>query len=188
MRASGLEALLTALAVLMAGGIVHLASLLVAPEVAPDDAYRRLSRFAADGAVQPLPRAASAGDPLPARDPEVASAVCLYDLGRGPLRVSAAVGDAAFLSVSLHARSGAAFYGLTDRSGLDGRLDLVVMTGEQLEGAIARDSPDVPLRDVRVVAPETRGFVSFDVMARVGGYPEAARGLTSMACDVERPG
>lgn len=180
-------AALTLLAIAMVAGIVHIASLLLMPRVAPDDAFARVSAIAPRNVVTVLPRAASPGDPLPGRDPSVATAVCRYDLDGGPLRVSAALGDQDFVALTLHARSGIAYYGLTDRAGNDGRLDLVVMTSAQREAAEAQDSADKPMRDVRVVAPESRGFVTFDVLPRVGGYAHAARDLGSMSCRVENP-
>ena len=186
MSQRGITAALMLLAIAMVAGIVHIASLLIMPRVAPDDAFARLSAFAPPGTVRVLPSTATASDPLPGRDPTVATAVCLYDLDRGPLRVSASLDDQDFVALTLHARSGVAFYGLTDRAGNEGRLDLVLMTAAQRDAAAARDSADAPVRDVRVVAPESRGFVSFDVLPRVGGAaPE--RALASMSCRVEHP-
>ena len=95
--------------------------------------------------------------------------------------------DGGFAALTLHARSGVAFYGLDDRAGNDGRLDLVVMTPGQLDEAQAKDVADVPVRDVRVVAPQRQGFVMFDVLPRRGGETEARRAAASMSCRVEHP-
>lgn len=184
MSQRGLAAGLILAAILMVAGIVHIASLLLVPVVAPADAYARLSALAPEGTVRVLPRA-SAGDPLPSRDPSVATAICRYDLDRGPLRVSAALVDGAYVALSLHGRTGVAFYGLDDRAANDGRLDIVVMTSDQLEAARAREVADQPVRDVRVVAPQLQGFVSFDVLSRIGGYARAERDLASMRCRLE---
>lgn len=189
-----MAALLAVLAVVMMAGIVHILSLLVMPRVAPNDAFARIAAFAPAGAVKILPRAAAGttagkafdGDPIPWRDPSVATAVCRYDLGVGPIRVIAVLGSEAFLALSLHSRSGVDFYGLNDRAGNDGRLELVVMTAAQLDAARSHDGEDTPVRDVRVVAPESRGFVTFDVLPRVGGYGQAERDLGSVSCKVER--
>lgn len=178
-------AALTLLAILMAAGVVHVASLLIVPRVAPDDAFGRLAAAVPEGAVSVLAAGGSPGAVLPDRDPSLLSAVCRYDLGRGPLRVAAPIGAAAFVALTLHSRSGLAFYGLTDRSRNGDRLELVVMTAAQLEEAQARDAPDAPVRDVRVVAPEAQGFVMFDVLPRAGGEAAARRGLGSMGCRVE---
>ena len=187
MSLRGITAALMLLAIFCIAGIVHIVSLLLMPRVAPGDAYARLADAAPENTVWALPRATSPADPLPDRDPSVATAVCRYDLAHGPLRVSATLGDEGFVALTLHARSGTAFYGLTDRAGNEGRLDIVVMTPGQLEDAKGRDSPDAPVRDVRVVAPEREGFASFDVLPRIGGYARAANGLGSMRCGVEHP-
>ena len=126
------------------------------------------------------------GDPLPGRDPSLATAICRYDLGRGPLRVSAAVGSARFMALSIHSRTGLAFYGLNDRAGNDGKLDLVLMTPAQLDRAVAADVEDAPVRDVRVVAPEDEGFITLDALSRIDGYAESEEDLASMSCKVER--
>ncbi|MGI3904101.1 MAG: DUF1254 domain-containing protein [Janthinobacterium lividum] len=175
------------LATLAVAGIVHIASLLLIPRVAPNDVYARLAAFAPEGGVKVLPRATAPGDPVPERDPSVATAVCRYDLDNGPVRVLAPLGDQGFLALALHARSGVTFYGLTDRAGNDGKLEVVVMTAAQRLAAEARDSADSPVRDVRVVAPESLGYVTFDVLPRVGGYSRAEQDLASVSCQVERP-
>ncbi len=187
-------ATLTVAAILMVAGVVHIVSLLTMPRVAPEDAFARVEASGPEAVVRVLPRPApqrgagpeKAGDPLPGRDPAVATAICRYDLAAGPMRISAALGGQAFVALSLHSRTGVVFYGLNDRAGNDGRLELVVMTPAQLDAAKARDSEDSPVRDVRVVAPEPRGFVSFDVLPRIGGYEQAERDLGSMSCKVER--
>ena len=187
MSQRGIVAALTLLAILLVAGVVHIASLLIVPLVAPDDAYARLAQAVPEGTVSVLPRGGSPGAALPDRDPSLATAVCRYDLDRGPVRVAAALGGEAFVALTLHARSGVAFYGLNDRAANDGRLELVVMTARQLDDAQARDAADAPVRDVRVVAPQRQGFVMFDVLPRIGGDAEARRALSSMSCRVEHP-
>ena len=183
----GLVAALTLLAILLVAGVVHIASLLIVPRVAPDDAFARLAAVAPEGIVSMLPRGGAPRAALPGRDPSLATAVCRYDLDSGPLRVSAVLGDVAFAALTLHSRSGMAFYGLNDRAGNEGRLELVVMTADQLDDAQARDAADAPVRDVRVVAPQRQGFVMFDVLARVGRDTEERRALASVSCRVEHP-
>lgn len=182
-----LAAALTLVAMLMVAGIVHIGAVLLLPRVAPDDAYARVAGFAAGDGIRVLPRAGTSGDPLPDRDPSVATAVCRYDLERGPLRVSAAVGGLGFAALSAHSRSGIAFYGLDDRAETDGRIGFVLLTQGQREAAEAHDGAAGAAREVRVVAPEARGFILFDVLPRLGGYGAAERGLGSMRCGVEQP-
>ena len=179
-------AVLWLLAVLFVGGIVHIASILILPRIAPDDAFMRLAAAREAGALAVLPRATSHQNTVPFRDPAMASAICRYDLGKGPMRISTASSDSSSVAISLHSRFGLPFYGLTDRSAIGGKLAVLLMTPEQREKAEAADSEDEPLRDVRVTSPTTEGFVEFDVLPRVGGYAAAEKALGSATCAVER--
>ena len=187
MSQRSLVAALMLVAILMVAGVVHIASLLLLPSVAPDDAYARVAAFAPAEGLRVLPRAGTSGDPLPGRDPSVATAVCRYDLGGGPLRVSVPVAGQGFVAVSLHSRSGRAFYGLDDRAETEGRLSFVLLTAAQREAAEGPEGAEGPAREVRVVAPEARGFILFDVLPRLGSYADAERSLASMRCGVEHP-
>lgn len=180
--------LLWGLAILLVGGIVHIVSILIIPRIAPNDAFARVAAKVEPGTVQILPRAISRQNTLPFRDPALASAVCRYDLAQGPLRVSAAVGDSAFVSVSFHSRFGLPFYGLNDRASNDGKLDILLLSAAQLDNAEAADSEDSTIRDrdVRVTSPTMEGFVVFDVLPRVGGYAAGEQALRSVSCKVER--
>ena len=186
MRNGNLAAVFGAAAIAMTAGAVHIVSIVTLPLIAPEDAFARIEAFAPVASVRVLPRASMPGDPLPGRDPSLATAICRYDLERGPLRVSTAVGSARFSALAIHSRTGLAFYGLNDRAGNDGKLELVLMTSAQLDRAIAADVEDAPVRDVRVVAPEIEGFVTLDVLSRIGGYAESEQDLASMSCKIER--
>ncbi len=100
--------LLWGLGGLLLGGVVHLATVLLLPRVATQDAY---SRLLAIGAGQ-CGRADSRSDArssalLPFMDPAVAAAVCRYDLANGPLKLTAPV-TPAYTSVSFYTRFGVA--------------------------------------------------------------------------------
>ena len=77
------------------------------------------------------------------------------------------------------------FYALTDRPQNEGRIDLWLVTPEQLEKLEAADGEDDPVHDVRVTAPDPQGFVEFDVLPRVGGSTAAAQVLSSASCRLE---
>lgn len=186
MKSGSLAAVLGGAAVLMIAGAVHIVSIVLLPLIAPADAFARIAAYAPLASARVLPRASMPGDPLPGRDPSLATAICRYDLERGPLRVSAAIGSARYTALAIHSRTGLAFYGLNDRAGNDGRLELVLMTSAQLERAVAADVEDAPVRDVRVVAPENEGFITLDVLSRIGGYAASEQDLASMSCKVER--
>ena len=94
MRKGSFAAVFATAAILMVAGAVHVVSIVILPFIAPEDAFSRIVGFAPVASVRVLPRASTPEDPLPGRDPSLATALCRYDLERGPLRVSAAVGSA----------------------------------------------------------------------------------------------
>jgi len=102
--------LLWLVAGVLLGGIVHLAGVLYLPRVAAQDAYLRLSPISAVNAVVPVPPPTPAAASMPFMDPAFATAVCRYDLARGPLKLAAPVSQA-YTSVSFYSRYGAAYYG-----------------------------------------------------------------------------
>ena len=180
-----LPAGLWGLATIFVAGIVHLGSVLLVPRLATETAFVRLSSAGRAASVVALPPASGAQSPVPFRDAALSSAVCRYDLSAGPVRVTAAVVDGDFTAVSFHSRAGRPFYGLTETSAVDGKIEVLLVTAAQLARIEAADSGDEPIRDVRIAAPEDEGFVEFDVLPRVGGAASAARALTSVGCKVE---
>jgi uncharacterized membrane protein len=174
-------------AILVVAGIVHIASVLLLPRLAPDDAFAHMARLtAADEGIIPLKQAIAPDDQTPFRDPAVASAICRYDLAKGPMRVTVPVEDGVFIALSIFDRYGTPFYGLTDRAANEGKLDLLRLTAAELEHVENAATGDEPVRDVRVVSPNAQGFVKFDALARVGGYAPAEQALASIRCQVER--
>ena len=121
---------------------------------------------------------------LPIPDPAVAVGVCAFDLGDGPMRVSARTG-ALTLSLAAHGRQGA-FYAVTDQAAVRGALDLVILTRAQYDQALADDDENEPSRDVRIVAPEMRGFVVVRVIAGLPSQREAANAaIRAVSCTTD---
>jgi uncharacterized membrane protein len=180
--------LLYALGVIFVGGAVHLVSILVMPEVAPHDAYARLSAFAKPGRMTLLPRALPGHEITPFEDPALAQAVCLYDLTSGPLDIHADLEDPGLLTLSFRTRSGGIFYSMTDQAALHGSIEVRIMTEPQLEAVEAsdEDDEDEPLQELRLVAPDMKGFVLVNALA---AFPseraEAEARATSVSCSPE---
>ena len=72
---------------LLLGGIVHLATVLLLPRTATQDAYTRLSATAPANGIMALPAPTPDDALLPFMDPAFATAVCRYDLAAGPLKL-----------------------------------------------------------------------------------------------------
>ena len=73
------------------GAIVHLATVMLLPRTATQDAYARLLPAAPINTVVPLPPPTPDAAVMPFMDPAFAAAVCRYDLSQGPLKFTVPV-------------------------------------------------------------------------------------------------
>jgi uncharacterized membrane protein len=174
--------------VLFVAALVHIVAILVMPQVAPRDAYTRLTAFAKPGQMTLLPRPLPGHQLTPFEDPAVAQAVCLYDLANGPLHLHADLPGNRLLTVSFRTRTGQVFYSMTDRASLHGTIDVRIMTQPQLDAEQENDNDDndQPLKELRLVAPDTRGFVLVNALST---YPseraDAEAEVKSVSCAPE---
>ena len=175
--------------VLFVAGLVHIVAILVMPQVATHDAYARLSALAKPGETTLLPRALPGREVTPYEDPAFAQAVCLYDLADGPLHVHADLPDNRLLTISFRTRTGQVFYSMTDRASLHGTIDVRIMTQPQLDTIEENEGDednDQPLKELRLVAPDTKGFVLINAMST---YPseraDAEAEVKSVSCAPE---
>lgn len=178
---------------LVLAGLVHIVVVLAIPSLSESDALSR-ARAGQGGeggmrifalATGDTPPAAEAWLPIP--DPVVAVGLCPYDLTDGPLRVAARTGPL-MMSVAVHGRRGA-FYAVTDQAAVRGALDLVILTRRQFDEALANEDENEVSRDVRVVAPNTKGFVVVRVIADLPSQRAAANAaVQAVSCTVEGAG
>ncbi len=172
--------------VVFIAGMVHLVSILAMPEVAPDDAFARLSALAKPGQITLLPRALPGHEISPFEDPALAQAVCLYDLSNGPLHLQADLQNSGLLTLSFRTRNGQVLYAMTDRAALHGHIEVRVLTPAQREAVEANDDEDQPLQELRLTAPDMKGFVLVSALAV---YPseraDAEARVTSVSCAPE---
>ena len=165
--------------------LVHLVVVLLVPLVATRDAFARLAPLGAPNETSLLPRADPREKLLPYADPAVAMAICRYDLGSGPIRVSAPAGRA-FASISFHTRRGLVFYALTDKAATHGVIDAVVATPEDVRAIAASEDQEDPSHDLRVAAPEREGYALIRVFSELPSlYPEAQAQAKQLICKPE---
>lgn len=176
------------LATLLVAGIVHIVSVLLMPTVAPRDALGRLAAYVksaapAEGLVL-LPQMGPGDETLPFEDPAFAEAVCVYDLGKGPLRVKTSVDGEDFLGLSFHANAGRIYHSMTDRSAIKGKIDIVVGDARQIDALTSADEGDAPPpSEVRLTAPTKRGFILIRSLAKRPSDQERARNrLSAISC------
>ena len=166
------------IAIVAVAGFVHIGTILVYPTRAGDDAFARIAAMAPVGVKTRLDP--SMRDGIPFEDAAMATAVCRFDLVQGPFRVAVAPLAEDFLSIGIHSRHGTAFYGLNVHAGEGVPITIVIMTDAQRagaeEGGLAADAA----QDLRIVAPEPKGFVV--LQAPSGGPSGGSEALDRVGC------
>ena len=140
---------------LLLGGIVHLATVLLLPKLATQDAYARVAAIAPVNTVTPLPPPSPDDALLPFMDPAFAVAVCRFDLSRGPLKFSVPISPA-YTSVSFYTRTDVPFYAINDRAAGRRVIELDLMTQAQRDRTAAERGDHGRRPPDRVVADDDR--------------------------------
>jgi uncharacterized membrane protein len=145
------------LAGLLLGGIVHLATILVLPRTATQDAYARLEPLTPVNTMTPIPGPTPDKALLPFMDPAFAVAVCRYDLASGPMKLTAPVSQA-YTSVTFYTRRGIAYYGINDRAAGRRTIELDLMTMAQHDAM--PEEADVTAADRLIIeSPTPTGLI-----------------------------
>lgn len=173
-------------AALLLGGIVHLATVLILPRSAPQDAFTRLAPLTEANKVTLLSAPSPEGAPIPFMDPAFASAVCRYDLAAGPLKLQMPVSQA-YTSVSFYSRQGIAYYAINDRAAGRRTIELELMTPQQ-RAQVPEDEEVTAADRLIVESPTPTGLILLRALAPEPGQMPRVRGLLSAAqCSTQRP-
>ena len=169
---------------LLLGGIVHLASVLLMPRTATQDAFSRLAPIAETNRFTLLPMAAADSAALPLMDPAFAVAVCRYDLSNGPLKLQAPVSQA-YTAVSFYTRQGIAYYAINDRAAGRRMIELDLMTPQQ-RGQVQEDEEVTAADRLIVESPTPTGLIVLRALAPEPGMVPVVRAVLSTAqCRIE---
>jgi uncharacterized membrane protein len=173
--------LLLALGGALLGGIVHLATIIILPRTATQDAYSRLTRIATDNTITPLPAPTPDAAIMPFMDPAFAAAVCRYDLSQGPLKLSVPV-SLAYTSVSFYTRTDVAYYAINDRAAGKRVIELDLMTVEQHNQM--PENEEITAADRLIVeSPTLTGLIAIRALAPEPGLmPMAQSSLAGAKC------
>jgi uncharacterized membrane protein len=171
--------LLWTLAGIILGGIVHLATILVLPRTASQDAYARLSPITPVNAMTPIPRPTAAKALLPYMDPAFAVAVCRYDLSSGPMKLTAPVSQA-YTSVTFYTRLGVAYYGINDRAAGRRTIELYLMTVPQHD-AMPEDTEVTAADRLIIESPTTTGLIVLRALSPEPGLMPMAQASVGAA-------
>ena len=171
------------------GGIVHLATIIIMPRTATQDAYSRLARLAPVNTVTALPAPTPENAAMPFMDPAFASAVCRYDLSDGPLKLTVPV-SLAYTSVSFYTRYDVAYYAINDRAAGRRVIELDLMTTEQHNQM--PEEEDVTAADRLIVeSPTLTGLIAIRALAPEPGLvPMAQNTIAAAQCgraDEQKP-
>ena len=170
---------------LLLGGVVHLATVLLLPRMATQDAYSRLAPLAPVNSVTPLPAPSPEKAIMPFMDPAFAMAVCRYDLSNGPLKFSVPISQA-YTSVSFYTRSDVAYYAINDRAAGRRVIELDLMTTEQRNDL--PDNEEITAADRLIVeSPTTTGLIVIKALAPEPGLLASAQSLLTAAKCVPTP-
>jgi uncharacterized membrane protein len=178
--------LIWVLAVLAVAGVTHIVAILALPAFAGKDTYAWVAATAKPQQLAMQPIAQPGKQLVPFADPAIVQAVCPFDLSHGGLRLHADVEGDGFLALSFHTPNGKLFYALSDSAAHEGRMDIVVLTAQQLEAVEADDDEENPSQDLRLLAPTSRGFVFINTLAALPGErEEAEQRFKSVSCGAE---
>jgi uncharacterized membrane protein len=166
------------------GGIVHLATVIILPRTATQDAYARLTPIVPVNTVVALPLPSPEKAVMPFMDPAFATAVCRYDLSQGPLKLTVPV-NPAYTSVSFYTRLDVAYYAINDRAAGRRVIELDLMTQAQHE-QIPEDEEITAADRLIVDSPTTTGLIAIRAMAPEPGLMPVAQGAVAAArCERE---
>lgn len=161
------------------GGIVHLATVMLVPRTATQDAYARMSAIAPVNAVAPVPPPSPESAAVSFMDPAFAQAVCRYDLSESGIKFSVPVSQA-YTSVTFYTRQGVAYYAINDRAAGRRVIELELMTQQQR--ADLPDEEDVTAADRLIVeSPTATGLIVIRALAPEPGLMPMARGTLAAA-------
>jgi uncharacterized membrane protein len=155
------------------GGVVHLATVIILPRTATQDAYARLTPIAPVNTVVALPIPSPEKAVMPFMDPAFASAICRYDLSEGPLKLTVPVSPA-YTSISFYTRYDVAYYAINDRAAGRRVIELDLMTPAQHE-QVPEDEEITAADRLIVESPTPTGLIAIRAMAPEPGLLPAAQ-------------
>jgi uncharacterized membrane protein len=161
------------------GGIIHLATVLLLPRTATQNAYARLAAISTVNAVVPVPAPTASRSVLPFMDPAFAAAVCRYDLASGPLKLAVPVSPA-YTSVSFYTKDGIAYYAINDRAAGRRVIELDLMTSAQ-RAQLPEDEEITAADRLIVESPTDQGLIVLRALAPEPGLMQAAEAALARA-------
>lgn len=163
------------------GAIVHLGTVMVLPRTATKDAYLRLAPITPVNTMTAIPPVTPDAALMPFTDPAFASAICRYDLSKGPLKLTAPVSPG-YTSVTFYTRYDIAYYAINDRAAGRRLIELELMTTAQRNEL--PEEEDVTAADRLIVeSPTETGLIAIRALAPEPGLmPVAQTAVAAARC------
>ncbi len=143
---------------LVLAGIIHISIILLVPNFASQDAWTKLKSA---GPEWQFSRLNSAGQKnsnlLSSIDPLFQISACRYSLTNSALQIEA-FGDLPFWSVAIFDRFGKNIYSFNNRTAIDRKLNLLVVSPVQMS-LLRQDLPDLIKKAIVVESNADAGFV-----------------------------
>jgi uncharacterized membrane protein len=179
--------ILWCLGVLCVAGLVHILAVFNLPKLERNNPLVRIAALTKSSELTLLPRVGPGAEWAPFSDPALAQGACLFDLTHNPMRLRGEIDGDKMLTLSFRTSAGDIFYSMTDRAAQRGRIDVLVLTAEQLESLEAETDEDEPApQELRLVAPTTKGFVLVNALAAFPSQRiEAEQRVKAIACEPE---
>jgi uncharacterized membrane protein len=111
-------------------GAIHIATILLVPNLAQGDGWSRLAPLAGDDRFAQVAFASETGEGVGGLDPLFVTAVCRLRLQEEPAGIVVDARDR-FWSLALYDPKGTIIFSLNDRTAVGGRLDMIVVNAAQ---------------------------------------------------------
>ncbi len=112
---------------LLVAGIIHIIAVLGIPQIAPRNAWTRLTTLADVNTLVVLPQPSPAQLILHMMAPDMRYAICRFDLTRGPVRISTRIPDELW-TIAFYDSSGTNFYTISGGDIKREKIEIIVST------------------------------------------------------------
>jgi uncharacterized membrane protein len=165
---------------LVGAALIHIVTILELPRWTGADAWTRVAALGDTNRFFTL-----ANEPnitgLYNDDPHIRTAVCRFDISKGPVRVLAS-GDVPLWTVAAYDTASNETYSMNDRSSIGVNVDIVFVTPAQML-QLRRVMPEALERSVLVELSDPQGFVALRAIAPTPSHePKARAFLTDAVC------
>ncbi|MGQ7794604.1 DUF1254 domain-containing protein [Faunimonas sp. B44] len=141
-------------AVLLVAGIVHIVTILLVPRLATANGWARLAEVAETGSFAFI---SDQNSHVPGLDPLFVHGACRIDVADAPARIALS-SRGGFWSMALYDPRGLIVFSLNDRTAVNGRLDMLVVT--PVQNAELKESPPPDIEQKIVVETTAEDLIA----------------------------